>query len=280
MPHARPTALAHRAGAARHALRDLRAADARTSLSAARRPSPRTFGDAALIAVALHDVEPATFEKAALARDWLADQGIGRTTLLVVPAPDLHPLQDRCEPLVAWLEERRRAGDAIAQHGLRDRCERPPAWSVRRPLSRAPAPDAEFAGLDPDETRRAVESGWRILRLAGLEPSGFVAPAFAYTAALHATLPRHFSWWAGSDRLYRRDGEGVATAPALFPPRAPRRLAPARTHWRAATAGRVLRLDLRPADLASGRQVAAVERVLARARGRVPVTLDELARAV
>jgi predicted deacetylase len=233
------------------------------------------------IAVALHDVEPATFERVALIRDWLADQGIGRATLLVVPAPDLHPLQDRSEPLVAWLDERRRTGDAIAQHGLRDRCDCRPSWTPLRPLSRRCPPDAEFATLSAEDTRRAVESGWRILRLAGLEPAGFVAPAYAYTPALHAALPRRFSWWAAADRIYRPEGPafGVATSTAVFPVAAPRRhqpLTPLRTRLRAATAGRVLRLDLRPADLDRPRQVAAVERVLAGARGRVPVTLGEI----
>ncbi|MCU0258991.1 MAG: DUF2334 domain-containing protein [Solirubrobacteraceae bacterium] len=232
------------------------------------------------IAVALHDVEPATFERVALIRDWLADQGIGRLTLLVVPAPDLHPLQDRSEPLVAWLDERRRAGDAIAQHGLRDRCAARPSWSPRRPLTRPCRPDAEFATLGAEDTRRAVESGWRILRLAGLEPAGFVAPGYAYTPALHAVLTRRFAWWAGADRIYRPGGPaaGLATSPAVFPVPAPRThqpLTPLRTRLRAATAGRVLRLDLRPADLDRPRQVAAVERVLTRARGRVPVTLGE-----
>jgi len=43
------------------------------------------------LAVALHDIEPATFERAALLRDWLDDLGVGRVTLLVIPARDLHP---------------------------------------------------------------------------------------------------------------------------------------------------------------------------------------------
>ncbi len=158
------------------------------------------------IAVSLHDVEPATFTRCALIRDWLDDHGIDRVTLLVIPAPDLHPLGDRSEALVAWLDERRGKGDAIAQHGLRDRCSRPQGWTARAPFRAACSPDAEFACLDADETRRAVESGWRILRLAGLEPQGFVAPAFAYTPALHAVLPNRFSWWAGIRRLYRPGG--------------------------------------------------------------------------
>ena len=234
------------------------------------------------IAVAIHDVEPATFEKVALVRDWLSDHGIGRATLLVVPAPDLHPLQDRDEGLVAWLTERRAGGDAIAQHGLRDTCDWRTGWSPSAPFARRHPPDAEFARLDPDETRRAVDSGWRILRLAGLEPTGFVAPAYAYTAALHATLPRRFAWWAGAHRLYRPGGPdgGTALGPTLaLQAGAVRRLvAPCLTAVRSATAGRVLRLDIKPRDLESRRHVASVERILTASRGRVPVTLDEVAR--
>ncbi len=234
------------------------------------------------IAVAIHDVEPATFEKVALVRDWLGDHGIDRATLLVVPAPDLHSLQDRDQGLVEWLGERRRQGDAIAQHGLRDRCEWRRGWSPSAPLTRRPLPDAEFAVLDLEETRRAVESGWRILRLAGLEPTGFVAPAYAYTPALHATLPRRFAWWAGMTRLYRPGGPAAGTSmgPLLAvgaAGQARRLVAPPLLRARAALAGRVLRLDLKPSDLENRRHVAAVERVLLAARGRVPVTLDQVA---
>lgn len=240
--------------------------------------------DRAEIAVAIHDVEPATFRRVALVRDWLDDHGIGRVTLLVVPAPDLHPLQDRDEGLVDWLCERRSMGDAIAQHGLRDGCTWRSDWSPAGSFPRGRRPDAEFARLDADETRRAVESGWRILRLAGLEPSGFVAPAYAYTPALHATLPRRFAWWAGTRRLYRPDGPdgGTALGPVLGLDAAGqlrRALAPRVLRARAATAGRVLRLDLKPRDLERRSCVAALERILGGARARVPVTLDELARA-
>ena len=56
--------------------------------------------------MSLHDVEPATFERCALIRDWLDDLGVDRVTLLVIPAPDLHPFHDRRPDLAEWLDER------------------------------------------------------------------------------------------------------------------------------------------------------------------------------
>ncbi|CAB4860954.1 unannotated protein [freshwater metagenome] len=230
------------------------------------------------VAVTLHDITPRTFRRIALVRDWLEDLGVGRATLLVVPASDLHPLQDRSEPLVAWLEERRARGDVVAQQGLRNRCDRRPSRLGRARSGMLGAdPTAEFAYLNPAETSRAVEAGWRILRLAGLEPSGFVAPAYAYTDALHDVLPRRFAWWAGARRMYRADGPcgGVPLAPpvAIGTAATTRR----RFERRAASSrdDRLLRLDLFAHGLDAWRDVATVERLLAM-RERSAVTLGEL----
>ena len=164
------------------------------------------------IAVALQDIEPARFERCALIRDWLDDHGVDRATLLVIPARDLHPVGERSPDMVDWLLERRRLGDSIAQHGFRtSTCV---AWMVTanalpradRTLSRA----AEFVGLDA-QTRRAVQAGWRLLKLAGIEPDGFVAPAYAYTPALRRVLGGRFRWWASVLSLH---GTIALTGPA------------------------------------------------------------------
>ena len=79
-------------------------------------------------------------------------------------------------------------GDAIAQHGfqhVRARTRRP---ALRRLARRTRQRAGEFVGLDDEETRRAVHAGWRVLKLAGIEPDGFVAPAYAYTGALRQAL--------------------------------------------------------------------------------------------
>ncbi len=134
------------------------------------------------IAVALHDVEPATFERCALIRDWLADCGVDRCTLLVIPAPDSHPFYQRRPELADWLLERVAAGDAVAQHGFRHHR----ASAARGRLAGRSDRSAEFPGLKPEETVAGVEAGQRTLALAGLDPRGFVAPAYAYTPALRA----------------------------------------------------------------------------------------------
>ena len=224
------------------------------------------------IAVAVHDVEPATFERCALIRDWLDDHGIERVTLLVIPAPDLHPFHDRRPEMVEWLSACTARGDAIAQHGFQH----------RRPTNapRRANPAAEFVGLDPDETRRAVEAGRRVLRLAGVRPRGFVAPAYAYTDALRETLAASFDWWAGLVRVYGTSGPTLAPALTLGTSTALKRLAsPWLVRAGALGAGNLLRLDLHPADLDHPRHIGAVEGGLKRARRHVrqAVTYDDLA---
>jgi predicted deacetylase len=228
------------------------------------------------IAVAVHDVEPATFERCALIRDWLDDHGVERVTLLVIPAPDLHPFNERRPDMVEWLAECQSRGDAIAQHGFQHRA------SAAAPRRSNPA--AEFLGLDADETRRAVEAGRRVLRLAGVRPRGFVAPAYAYTDALHETLAASFEWWASLVRVHhaaRSTSARTTLSPALTlgTSNAVKRLAsPWLVRAGALAAGDLLRLDLHPADLDHPRHIGAVEGVLKRAHRRVrqAVTYDDL----
>jgi predicted deacetylase len=215
------------------------------------------------IAVAIHDVEPASFERCALIRDWLADHGIDRATLLVIPAPDLHPFFQRRPDMAAWLLDCRDNGDAIAQHGFQHRRSGPAGLLRRR------GPEAEFARMDADATHASIEAGRRMLALAGVEPRGFVAPAYAYTPALRRELAVDFDWWATLLRLVGR--ERVSVAPALSLSRSS-----IGVRAGALASSRLLRLDLHPADFDRPRHVLALESVLARATRSTPVTYDDL----
>lgn len=266
-----------------------------------------TGGSQGMLAVALHDIEPGTFERCALIRDWLDDHGVDRVTLLVIPARDLHPLAERSPEMVGWLIERERGGDAIAQHGFQHmRPGRARAWTGRTEgvggFARAFGADreTEFLGLDPVETRRAVDAGRRVLKLAGLEPRGFVAPGYAYTPALRDTLKERFHWWTALLGLYRtHPPHSAAVLPAeseqaestrrerLGPPialasggRFRKALSPVLLRAGAFLSGSTLRLDLHPADLEDPRHMLALEWVLKRtAANRRAVTYEELAQS-
>ena len=231
------------------------------------------------IAVALHDVEPATFERCALIRDWLDDLGIDRATLLVIPAPDLHAFDRRRPELAQWLDERVHCGDSVAQHGFQHRQTRS-AGGARQLLARLQGGNAaEFPGLDPDETARAVHAGLRVLRSAGVDAHGFVAPAYAYTGALREVLTATFDWWAGVWTVHDRNGGRRSPALALGTSGPIRRaLSPPFVRAGAVLPQRTIRLDLHPADFDHPRNVLALEWVLRRAHRHSPITYDELAR--
>jgi predicted deacetylase len=260
-------------------------------------PSRRT------LAVALHDIEPATFERCALIRDWLDDHGVDRVTLLVIPARDLHPLAERSPEMVSWLIERERMGDAIAQHGFQHLRSAPARGARQALLGIGGAHEAEFVGLDAPETRRAVDAGRRVLKLAGIEPRGFVAPGYAYTPALRQTLRERFHWWAallglhrahpaqariaaeGPNGASRRTSRTSGRRDLLGPPiavsssgRLRSLLSPTLLRAGALLSGGTLRLDLHPSDLDHPNHMLALEWVLGRsAAHREAVTYEQLA---
>lgn len=237
-------------------------------------------------------------------REWLCERGVERMTLLVIPARDLHPLAERSPEMVRWLSERRHAGDSIAQHGFQHAASRTSLNLWRRAAGRR-ADEAEFAGLDADETRRAVDAGRRVLKLAGIEPRGFVAPGYMYTPALREALAARFQWWAELNGICRvvphaHLGPHVVSPGGLRAPQLAerRRLSPplstpgpvlrqpalSRALGRLAsrsTLGRTaaLRLDVNPGDLDDETSLRALERALRRiGSGCQPVvTYDELA---
>ncbi len=233
------------------------------------------------LAVAVHGIEPATFERCALIRDWLTDHGIDRVTLLVIPARDLHPVGGRSPEMAAWLSERRRAGDSIAQHGFQHGYASRGVSPARMLVG---SRGGEFASLGDDETRRAVHAGWRVLKLAGIQPEGFVAPSYAYTPALRRALGSRFTWWAEMLRIRSVAGgrrEPLAPAWSIAGAgRLGRLISPALIRSCAMLPTATLRLDVHPCDLRRPRHMLALERVLERAAPeRAAVTYQDLAGA-
>ena len=126
------------------------------------------------------------------------------------------------------------------------------------------------------------------MKLAGIEPDGFVAPAYAYTAALRQALRRRFRWWADLLRVHRAaDEDGRAPASDLARARLQLRRRRARSagcsrrRWSApARCCRPPRCAWTciPPTCATPRHMMALEWVLQRSRCREAVTYGELAR--
>jgi predicted deacetylase len=222
------------------------------------------------VAVAIHDVEPRTFERCERIREWLYDRGVERATLLVIPAADLHAFHRRSPALADWLSRQAAAGDAVAQHGLQHRTTR--RQGARRRWQGGMA--AEFAGLHGDATERALDTGRSIMRAAGIEPLGFVAPGYAYTGRLRHALEERFSWWAGLLGLHA-PGVPARLSPACClgtSSAVKRALSPTVVRALAHAPGELLRVDVHPADFDLPRHVKALERLV---DGRDCITYDE-----
>ena len=201
-----------------------------------------------MLAVAVHDVRAATFEHVRATRAWLLDRGVERATLLVVPAADGSPLAGEH---VDWLHERIAAGDAIAQHGFGHRQHGASRWPRRRHGATVGLPRFDWR-----RTAALVDAGRGSLEQAGLVVHGFIAPAYAYTAALRAILAGRFDWWAGLLAVHVPPPSAHAPIAVLLPAHGlatatpiKRRLSQLHLRASARFAGRALRLDVQPADL-------------------------------
>ena len=148
---------------------------------------PRSLQRALLVSV--HDVTPAHEDRIARVLALLAEFGVARYALLVVP--EWHgawPLAAHPD-FTGLLAERQRAGAEILQHGLRHD-EIGSRRELRHHLRAWGRTDreAEFLPLTEEDARRRVDRGTALLRAVGLDPVGFVPPAWFHGHRLHAVL--------------------------------------------------------------------------------------------
>lgn len=130
------------------------------------------------LVVSIHDVAPAT---AAETRSWLADlDGLGvRATLLIVPGPWRAPALSDAPEYGAELRRAAEAGHELALHGWRHAAQPGTGTRSRRLTGGLVARGAgEFWTLDAAEARDRIERGLDVLRVAGIEPEGFVPPGY------------------------------------------------------------------------------------------------------
>jgi len=241
-----------------------------------------------LLCVSLHDVAPATLQDCRRTLAFLDSRRIGPVALLVVP--DYHGLgrADRDERFCDFLRTRARRGDEIVLHGYFHRDPADQLCGVRDWLERRIYTDreGEFARLDSNVARARLLRGLAVLRSAGWQPSGFVAPAWLMSPGTRDALEGlPLQYYATRDSVCLLAGERHVTAPSLvMSTRALWRrvlCAP----WNHVLLGRhldapVLRAALHPSDLRYRGIEALWSRLLRQVSSRKVVTEGDLAAAL
>jgi len=131
--------------------------------------------------VAIHDVTPAHDERVRRIMQLLAECGVDQYAMLVVPqwhgaweVPQ-HP------DFARLLQERAAAGAEIFLHGLRhDEVGIPRAWRHHLQAYGRTRGEGEFMALSPAEAGARLDRGLEVLRQSGLNPVGFVPPAWLH----------------------------------------------------------------------------------------------------
>ena len=121
----------------------------------------------------------------------LRSLGVARTSLLVIPNHHHRaPMLDDPE-FGVWLREQAAAGHEIVMHGYYHQRPRRLEESLRARITTrfySTAEEGEFYDLDRESTRGLVEKARAEFQQLGLDPSGFIAPAWLLSPAAEEAL--------------------------------------------------------------------------------------------
>jgi len=156
-------------------------------------PAPAVEPEAApgpALVVSIHDVSPLTWEATERILERLEKLGLGATSLLVVP--DHHQrghFLDHPE-FCSWLRCRAQQGDEPVIHGYFHRRNRRPRETLRERLTTRfyTAGEGEFFDIAGADALWLVSQARQDFRKIGLDPQGFIAPAWLLSAPAEAAL--------------------------------------------------------------------------------------------
>jgi len=167
------------------------------------------------VLVSIHDVTPAHEASVRTLWDLCADVGVCPALLVVPNWHGTWPLEMSSD-FVGWLRERARGGSAILLHGYRhDELGVPRRWTDELRAWGRTAREGEFLTLDGAEASARIAQGLTSLRAIGLEPIGFVPPAWLARPETHVAAAEAGLQISEDDRwIYLPGGEAVR-APCL-----------------------------------------------------------------
>ena len=218
--------------------------------------------------ITIHDVTPALFPRVKTLWTLCESRGV-LPGLLVVPDWHGESAMEGDAEFVAWLRARAAAGAEIFLHGERhDEAGLPRTFAdARRAFGRTNR-EGEFLTLDYHAARTRIDRGISRLRALGLDPIGFVPPAWLAKPATHAAVRDAGLLVSEDDRavymhappttiaspVVRWSGRGIVRAygSAVYE----------RVRWWLQRGASVMRIALHPGDLAHAATAASAARAL------------------
>ena len=144
------------------------------------------------LVVSIHDVSPLTREATERILADLAEIGISRVSLLVIPDHHRkgHFLDD--PEFCAWLRKRTEAGDEVVIHGYFHRRDQRAGETFKKKLATRfyTAGEGEFYDIAGADALRVISQARKEFRHVGIDPLGFVAPAWLLSEGADRALQR------------------------------------------------------------------------------------------
>jgi hypothetical protein len=170
--------------------------------------------------LSLHDVTPRHLVRLARAEALFRELGVTHATYLVVPRYHRAWAIETDSGFRTWCRGPRPFTVRWCLHGYHHEEIRPTdRFSVRNWFNRQflTAGEGEFLGLPEAEMRRCIDRGREAFTAClGVEPAGFVAPAWLFNRALIPVLrDRCFAWTEDHWRIYDLKHGGILDAPVL-----------------------------------------------------------------
>ncbi len=155
--------------------------------------------------VAVHDVTPAHASRIDRLLSLLDDLGIGRFALFVVPDWHGEWTLEQHPTFVNELLRRQEQGAEIFLHGYRhDEAGHARSFGEHLRVFGRTAASAEYLMLEEDEAARRMDQGLEMFGRLGLDPVGFVPPAWIFAFGTRE-LARQRSLWLTESFLWVED---------------------------------------------------------------------------
>jgi predicted deacetylase len=239
-----------------------------------------------MLLVSIHDVSPAQEAQIRQLWDICSSHGVIPALLVV---PDWHgqwPLEEHPD-FVRWLRDRAQMGAEIVLHGERhDEAGLPRSAQDSLRAWGKTAREGEFLTLDETAARHRITRGLHRLRALGLDPVGFVPPAWLARRSIHGAVEAAGLAFSEDSRSIRLlpSGKLIRSPVVRWSSRSPIRawgsVGVAGLRWVLQRSTAWPRIALHPSDLNHVATARSVQRSLKRWCGRHrPARYADLSRA-